>query len=368
MPTNPALLSRFLRKSYVGEIETPEPESHEIQIKTVSVALNPTDFKLPPLTIPGGKIVGCDYGGVVTKVGDAVTKFKPGDRVFGVVHGSNSYRTGAFSEYFVMNEGLVGKCPDNLPLQKACTVGVSFTTSILVLHEFLGYQVPGFSSGKGFLATSKSPLLIWSAGTATGQMLIQIAKAFDPSIKIVTTSSPQHFDKLKSLGADSTFDYRHPNVVSEVRKEFGDSILRAFDCYSEGNSSKLTASCMSEAQEGFLCRSLPYLHLGVPRNIKHDYVFAYTAEGVAFRKLFLYWKAVPEHLALAKFCYDNFALDWLSSGQVKTPPTTEVQNSKGGVTGALEAIKDDGLEQLRLGKVRGSKLVVSFADDPIQAA
>jgi len=77
-----------------------------ILVKTVAVALNPTDWK----HIAGGVaaengLSGCDYSGIVEEVGSAVTKrFKKGDRVCGCAHGANFSNTedGVFAEFAVV--------------------------------------------------------------------------------------------------------------------------------------------------------------------------------------------------------------------------------------------------------------------------
>ena len=72
----------------VQEIATPTITSNEILVKVQSVALNPIDFKnLDALAVPG-RIVGCDFAGIVDKVGDnAASTWSIGDRVAGLVHG-----------------------------------------------------------------------------------------------------------------------------------------------------------------------------------------------------------------------------------------------------------------------------------------
>lgn len=69
-------------------IPIPKLRDDYILVRTVTVALNPTDWTT--LDAPGdnGTLVGCDYAGVVEEVGPAVTKpFKKGDRIAGWAHG-----------------------------------------------------------------------------------------------------------------------------------------------------------------------------------------------------------------------------------------------------------------------------------------
>ena len=69
----------------------PKLRDDYILIKTVSVALNPTDWKSLENTPSKGALVGCDYAGVVEEVGNGVTDVKVGDRVAGFARGGSSH-------------------------------------------------------------------------------------------------------------------------------------------------------------------------------------------------------------------------------------------------------------------------------------
>src|SRR5712671_4443500 len=77
----------------------PKVRDGVIVVKTVAVALNPTDWKHIDKMAVEGTLVGVDYAGIVEEVGDGVRKdLKKGDKVFGAVHGSDAYQkeNGAF--------------------------------------------------------------------------------------------------------------------------------------------------------------------------------------------------------------------------------------------------------------------------------
>lgn len=371
MTSSPALLSRFLRAPYVGHVPRPEPGAGELQVKTVAVALNPTDYKLPPLSLPGGKIVGCDYAGIVTKVGPGVKGFVVGDRVSGVVHGGKSDRAGAFSEYLVGPASATMVVPASLSLEQAATFPVALITSALVLHQYLGYPIEGLAPAKGFLAGVEAPLLVWSAATTTGQMLVQLSKVLLPQVPVFTTSSPSNFAKLRALGADHTFDYNDADVVAKIREAasqagFPDGIRRAYDAYSEGSSSGQTAQCLTAtaSKPAFLVKSLPYLYARMPAHVHHEYVFAYTAMGKAFNILFLHWKQNLDDHAVGTYVFNTASRAWFS--RLKAPEVVHI-NDQGGAAGAkavLEAIRDEGLPLLQSGKIRGGKIVARFGPDP----
>lgn len=71
-----------------SDVPLPKLRDDFILVKTKAVALNPTDWKALALRPTPGAIVGCDYSGIVEKIGSKVTTpFKVGDRVAGMVHG-----------------------------------------------------------------------------------------------------------------------------------------------------------------------------------------------------------------------------------------------------------------------------------------
>jgi NADPH:quinone reductase-like Zn-dependent oxidoreductase len=78
-------------------------------------ALNPTDNHHINSLAGTGPIIGCDWSGIVREVGDNVTRFKPGDAVFGVCHGGLSYLKPSFitgeSKFFtdVLNDRKRGR-------------------------------------------------------------------------------------------------------------------------------------------------------------------------------------------------------------------------------------------------------------------
>lgn len=111
------------------------PEDY-ILVRTTAVALNPTDWKhIDMAGPPVGARVGCDYAGIVEQVGPRVTKaFAKGDRICGLVHGSNKVQPdgGTFGEYIIVKGDLQIKTPDNLSDEEAATLGVGVSTVVSV--------------------------------------------------------------------------------------------------------------------------------------------------------------------------------------------------------------------------------------------
>ena len=97
--------------------------------------------------------------------------WKKGDRVAGVVQGSNglALEDGAFAEFAVMKAGTFFKVPENVKDEEAATVGVAFATVGLGLYQTLSLPWPE-------TVPANCPLLIYGGSSATGSVAIQFAK------------------------------------------------------------------------------------------------------------------------------------------------------------------------------------------------
>lgn len=144
----------------VGHAEittTPVPKLREdyILVRTLAVALNPTDYKAIDGKMGGdeaalaGCRLGCDYVGVVEEVGPRVTKkFRKGDRICGVAHGCNQGvpEDGTFAEWIVVKGDLAIAVPERLSDEEAATLGIGITTVVSVSHVTTTTTKPSSSS------------------------------------------------------------------------------------------------------------------------------------------------------------------------------------------------------------------------------
>src|SRR6202022_2648875 len=91
---------------------------------------------------------------------------------------------------------------------------------------------------------SKIPtLLVYSASTSLGLFAVQIAKLVEPPIRVLATASTSNHSLLRSLGADSVFDYRSPNWIEDVKEASAGGIDFALDCISEDKSTGMISQC-----------------------------------------------------------------------------------------------------------------------------
>lgn len=323
--------------------DTPMPRLRDdyIIVKTAAVALNPIDWKqIDDLTCPGA-IVGCDYSGVVEQVGPAV-KHGPhvGDRVMGMVHGSNfsNHEDGAFAEHIAAKGDLQLKIPDYMSFEEAATLGAGMITVGKGLYESLDLPWPDDPPMKSF------PVLIYGGSTATGTLAIQFAKL--SGLEVITTCSPKNFWLVRSLGADHVYDYNSPKCAASIREITNDQLGHVFDTISKPETAEICCNAISS--QGGKYAGLSGLQ-ELPRNdVENLQIMAYTAFGEAFDFEGQEVPANPKNYDFAvKFVSLAQALLW--QGRIRPHPQSVRRGSWSGVL--------DGLQEMREGKVSGVKLV-----------
>jgi NADPH:quinone reductase-like Zn-dependent oxidoreductase len=146
------------------------------------------------------------------------------------------------------------RLPDKFTFENAAQLGVSAFTTAQMLWESQT-DLPKISFGGSGTSSESIPLLVWSGASSTGHYVIQFAKL--AGLKVITTSSPKHFDRLKELGADEVFDYNDPDVSKKIREATGNKLKYVADCISEETTfDKVSESLGSEG--GIISCILPY--------------------------------------------------------------------------------------------------------------
>jgi NADPH:quinone reductase-like Zn-dependent oxidoreductase len=130
-------------------------------------------------------VVGADAAGYVEAVGKNVTRFQPGDEVFGEP-------AGACAEYACASQDKFAQKPHNLPLQQAAAVPVSALAALQGLRD-AGNVQPG------------QKVLINGASGGVGPFAVQIAKAL--GAEVTGVCSTRNVDMVRSIGADHVIDY-----------------------------------------------------------------------------------------------------------------------------------------------------------------
>ncbi len=187
----------------------PVPRDHEILVKVHAATVNRTDdglLRADPfiarfftgLFKPENIISGSEFAGQVHAIGNTVTLFKPGDRVFGFCE------FGAHAEYVIMSEGgPVALIPDKMSYEQAAPLTEG-------AHYALNYiRKAAIDPGKR--------VLIYGATGAIGSAALQIIKSIGAEVTAVCDTA--RMDLVKSLGADNVIDYTARDFT-QIDKKF----------------------------------------------------------------------------------------------------------------------------------------------------
>lgn len=189
------------------EVERPEPTDEQILVRVHVAAINPLDWHfltgtpwlvrlVAGIRTPKQPRRGVDMAGVVESVGSAVTRFQPGDEVFGA-------GVGAFAEYAVSKETVLAPLPTGMTMADAAALPVAAVTALQGLRDHANAG-PGRS------------ILINGAGGGVGNYAVQIAKALGAEVTAVCGT--HNVEIVRSLGADRVVDYATTDFATESRR------------------------------------------------------------------------------------------------------------------------------------------------------
>lgn len=188
----------------IAEVEKPVPADDEVLIRVRAAAVNPLDghllktapwFRNLMLSAFGTRVKrpGADVAGEVEAVGRNVTRFEPGDAVFG---GSGG---GAFAEYACPPERKVARKPQSIGFEAAASVNVAGRTALQGLRDVAGLE-------------PRQRVLINGASGGVGTFAVQIAKWM--GAEVTGVCSTRNADLVRGLGAARVFDYTCEDILS----------------------------------------------------------------------------------------------------------------------------------------------------------
>ena len=183
------------------EVPTPEPARGEVRVRIHATAVNRADLlqRLGQYPAPSGApadIPGLEIAGEVDAVGDAVTEFAVGDRVFGLVGG------GAYAEYVVVHARTLARPPSSLKFADAAAVPEAFVTAWDALID------------QGHL-TAGETVLVHAVGSGVGTAALQIARAVG-ALTLGTARSAEKLARCRELGLDEGILLEDGTFVNDV--------------------------------------------------------------------------------------------------------------------------------------------------------
>ena len=190
----------------IGELPEPVPGPLEVQVAIHAVAVNYVD-----LLVIGGKYQflperpfapGKGPAGVVSAVGDSVSRFRVGDRVLAMAE------QGGYAETVTVGESNCYRLPPSMSFVDAAAMALVYDTSWFALRERARYK-PG------------ETVLVLGASGAVGYAAVQLAKAMDAKV-LAGISSPDKFDLARQAGADAVIDLSRADLRDSLRTQVHD--------------------------------------------------------------------------------------------------------------------------------------------------
>jgi alcohol dehydrogenase len=223
--------------------ETPAPalKPGQILVENHAASVNPFDVKLAsgvykdmmPIQLPA--ILGGDFAGIVTELGEGVTDFKIGDEVYGsanILGGAS----GAFAEIVAANAANVSLKPQKASFEDAAALVLTGVSAVQALEEHIKLQ-------------PQQKILIHGGAGGIGSAAIQLAKAI--SAYVATTVSENDKEFVTQLGADEAIDYKAEKFEEKLSgfdavfdTVGGETAERSFQVLKEGG---IIVSMLGEA-------------------------------------------------------------------------------------------------------------------------
>ena len=191
------------------EVEKPTPGDDEVLVKVYAVSINDWDWALIQgdfvnrilngLWKPKRTIFGSDIAGRVDAIGKNVSRWKPGDDVFGDLSGT----WGGFAEYVCAHENALARKPGSMTFEQASSIPQAAMLAVQGLID-TGPIQPG------------QKILLNGAGGGVGTFALQILKPLGVEVTVVDTAAK--LEMLRSLGAAHTIDYMREDFTKSGRR------------------------------------------------------------------------------------------------------------------------------------------------------
>lgn len=185
----------------LADLPLPRPGKGEVLVKMAAVGLNPVDYKSAQRGHPAWQyphVLGLDIAGTVEELGEGVTTFRRGDRVYG--HGNLSRSQGGYAEYALADARALAI----VPMAVSAVEAAALPTAALTAYQ---------AFFRKFHIEAGQTVLIHGGSGGVGGFAIQFAKQL--GLHVLSTASPRNAAKVEALGAAHVIDYQK-DVPAEV--------------------------------------------------------------------------------------------------------------------------------------------------------
>ena len=186
---------------HIEDVPVPSPAVGQVRVKVAATSVNLSDWeglrgspayaRIGGLRRPARRTLGSDIAGVVDDVGEGVTRFRPGDEVYG----DNLALMGGFAEYALAPESALAHKAAQLTFAEASTIPQAGAIALRGTERVV----------------AGSRVLINGAGGGSGSFAIQLAKRLGAHVTGVDNAAKQDF--MRSVGADDVIDYRRDDFT-----------------------------------------------------------------------------------------------------------------------------------------------------------
>lgn len=179
------------------DIPCPIARGHDLLVEIKAVSVNPVDTKVRKASPADGeiKVLGWDAAGVVKAVGEHVTLFSPGDKVW---YAGALQRPGTHAQFHLVDERIVGRMPATLTFAEAAAMPLTVITAWEILFDRLEVQ----------RAPQAASLLVIGASGGVGSVLVQLAQQRTHLKVLATASRLETVDWLQGFGVDDIVNHR----------------------------------------------------------------------------------------------------------------------------------------------------------------
>lgn len=207
----------------------PEIGPRDLLVEIQAVSVNPIDTKMRRRAsdaVARGEqpVLGYDAAGVVSKVGEDVSRFEVGDRVF---YAGSQLRNGTNARFHAVDERIVGHRPTTCSATEAASLPLTALTAWEALFERMGASID-----------SNGSLLILGGAGGVPSVMIQLARSLTGLTVIATASREESRDWVVEMGAHEVVDHRR-DLVPQVLDLEPDGIDFVFTSNSSGRAGEL---------------------------------------------------------------------------------------------------------------------------------